>query len=59
MKEHLFIVKLDMWTNPVKIMAKSALDARNKALKEFPTCDCCNEPVKVEYVNYLESIVQL
>lgn len=56
---HDFVVKLDKWTNPIKVTAKSALEAKQKALKEFPTCDCCKETTKVESINYIEALIRV
>lgn len=54
-----FIVKLDKWTNPLKVTAESALDAKKKALAWFPTCDCCDEKTKVEGVWYTDCLAEV
>lgn len=54
-----FIVKLDKWTNPVKVTATSALEASKKAVERFPTCDCCDEKTTVEGVWYVSALIEV
>lgn len=52
-----FVVKLDKWTSPIKVIAPSALEAKKLALKQYPKCDCCEDKTRVEYVNYIDALI--
>lgn len=54
-----FIVKLDKWTNPIKVTANSVPEAKRKATEQFPTCDCCAEATRVEGIWYLEAMIEV
>jgi len=47
----IYRVKLSFWATPTAIEAECEDEAREIALRLYPTCDCCDAKTKVEYVN--------
>lgn len=57
MAKKIYAVKLNAWASPVYVQSSKGIkDARVRALKAYPTCDCCGAPTNVEWAKVHEGL---
>ncbi|HWT40484.1 MAG TPA: hypothetical protein VN081_04450 [Dongiaceae bacterium] len=57
MAKKIYAVKLNAWTTPAYVQSsKGKKDAGERALRAYPTCDCCGQPTHIESITLHEGL---